>query len=350
MYTFAISSVCLAMDCITELTYVQKPTSVAFLDDYRIVMGGEKCITFNLINAKIKLIDPTETFHITVSNNTTKFALASKKQLAIFSTFTEKKRWKQKPLREGSSIAFSQNDLSLFAYCPGKLTVYNCCNKKIETHGIQSSTEFQTTLISCHPSEKKLLYPSSDNTLSTINLENYSTQSVYTTKDRIIAGIYSPNGNIIAVNNHYKGCCLYNPQTNHSYNLLTSIYENIVAASFHKSRPLFAILLDNNTVQYWSYGTNNALIASRIYTTHSSDHIAYPHLTERLAFSPNGEKLLVALKNKCLLLEVPKNNIAFFYFVLKQYVIVPEIIKLILHKLALSFKFHQIDFAELIKT
>ncbi|HLC07273.1 MAG TPA: WD40 repeat domain-containing protein [Candidatus Babeliales bacterium] len=350
MHTFAIPSLCSAMDCLAEITYIPNPTCVAFLDDYRVVIGGDRCITLNLINAKTRQLDPTQIFHITLSNDGTRFALSSRKKLAIFSTFTEKQRWKQKPLTEGSAIVFSPTGSSLFAYFPGKLTSYNWFDKELETHGVQSFTQFPTVLISCHPTEKKLLYPSSANTLSTIDPDNdYAIEKVCTTKDPVIAGTYGPDGNIIAVNNHYRGCCLYNPKTKYCCNLLLNIYENIVGIAFHKSRPILVVLIDNNAIQYWNYRTN-ALIATRTGTTDPQDWIDYPYLTQRLAFSPNGEKLIVALKNKCLVLQVPKNNIIMLYRLLKHHGILPEIIKLILYKLALFFKFHQINFAELIKT
>jgi hypothetical protein len=117
-----ITSLCPAMDCLMEISTIDNPVSVSFLDDYHVVIGGDGCIIFDLTNKKkrIKRIDKEKikTFHIISNNDHTRFAYSSEKNLAIYSAFTGKRLWKTEPIDAESSIVFSSIDATLFAYRP----------------------------------------------------------------------------------------------------------------------------------------------------------------------------------------------------------------------------------------
>lgn len=340
---------CHAADIITEIIAVKKPTSVIFIDNVRYVVAGDGCIFVDLIKRENRILDTTQTYHVALNKNQTRFATSSKKKLAIHSAFTGEEIWRTKPIFPNSTLAFSSIDPILFAYSPGSLTAYKYLEKKIDFQHIPSLVELPTALIACHPTEKKLLYPSSETTLSTIDFDDcFTIKLMCTTKEALLFGTYSPDGNYIAINNDHK-CCLYQPDMHFCYPIPDRMYRaKTISLAFHPYRPILAILLDNNALKYINYKTKE-LIAIRMRSPNAKDWIKNLHPTERLSFSPK-DRLMIALKDKCLIMHVPKNNILAIYHMLKTHKILPDLIKFIFHKIAFLFKFHHINFIELMKT
>jgi len=249
-----------------------------------------------------------------------------------------------------SSIIFSPKDPIVFAYFPGKLTSYNYVTKSLKTCDVTSNITFLTTQVSCHPIENRLLYASSINTLSCIQYNNnYRTDPVYTTKeDCIVFGTYSPDKNSIFINHYCGGCCMYDQSTKLYSTLLKNLCDNTVAVDFHPYRPILAMLIDTGEVQYWNYKTKE--IVAHIHTNNNNALITYPNVTQRLTFSPNGEKLAIALTDKCLVLNVLQSNLVIIYWLFKHYKIPRELIKHILQKYILTSESYNPNLAEFMGT
>lgn len=346
------SQSCHAMDIFKEITTVENPKSVAFIDDVRVVIGGEKCVIETLFNPdSVQIIDKSPTFHMAINKNKTRFAVSSENQLAIYG-FNGKKIWSQKqPLSEYATLAFDAISPVLFAYVPGRLTTYNYGKKNLESRPIPSYFECPSAPISCHPIQQKIMYPSSENTYSTIRCtKQYTIKLGCTTHEPIISATYNPEGDRIAIIYDQKGFSIYNPITNFRYNIpITKYPKKVVATAFHPHHPIIAVLFDDNALQYWNYQTME-LLAARLHSKKKSDWFELLHLTtEHLSFSPDGKKLIVAFKNKCVVFHVPcRTFILIIYWLFKKHLPV-EFIRPLIDLCFRVCKFHTYNLAELIK-
>lgn len=359
-YAYAIAHICVlmmpwlcqGMQFSKKITLVEKPTSVIALDYIHCVIAGSGCIMVNLINSQEnRILDITKTYHVALNNDQTRFAISSKKKLAVYSAFTGKKLWQTKPIFPNSTLAFSPRESVLFAYSPGYLTSYNYVNKTSETHNILSLVEFSSSPISCHPTENKLLYPSTQDTLSTIDLEKkYEIKLVHAPKKSIIYGTYSPDGNCIAINNDFHSYSIYEPGIHFCYCMpARSFMAKIVAFAFHPHRPILAILFDNNSLRYINYKTKE-LIGIRMHSIRIRKWINEQIPNQRLSFLFDGKRLMMALKDKCIILRVPENNLLLIYYTLKRHNLFSDIIRLILDKFARSLGLYSVSLIQLSKT
>lgn len=359
-YAYAIPQICVLIssllcqgaDITKKITAVKNPTSIIALDYAHCVIAGDRCVVFNFLDPeKSKVLDKTETYHIAINGDQARFAISSKKKLAVYSAFTCKKLWQIKPIFPNSTLAFSSVSPILFAYSPGQLTSYNYVNQTLEYHNIPSQVEFPVSSISHHPTQNKLLYPSSENTLSTIDFDkNHNITLAYTQKKPVISGTYSPDGNWIAINNDFHSYSIYEPDTHFCYcTPPRSFMAKIIAFAFHPHRPILAILFDNNTLRYINYKTKE-LIGIRMHSTKIRKWVNDFALKQRLSFMFDGKKLMIAFKHKCLVLSVPQNNLALIYYALKHNNLIHDIIYLIFGKFARSLNLHSINLIQLGRT
>jgi WD40 repeat protein len=342
------------MDIFKEITTVKNPTSVAFIDDFRVVIGGDKCVIETLFNPdSVQIIDKSPIFHIAMNKNQTRFAVSSEKKLAVYG-FNGKQLWLQHtPLSSHATLEFDAISPILFAYVPGRLTTYNYVEKTVETHAIPSYFEYPSAPISCHPTQQKILYPSSENTFSTIHCaRQYTIKLGCTTHEPIVSGTYNSDGDRINVIYDQQGFSIYNPITNFRYNIpITKYPKKVIAAAFHPHYLIIAVLFDNNALQYWNYKTME-LLADRLHSQKKCDWFddLYP-TTERLSFSPDGKKLIVAFKNKCTIFHVPcRTFILIIYWLFKKHQLPVELIRPLIDLCFRTCQFHNYNLAELIKT
>lgn len=360
-YIFIIALACIcvlpscnAMDIFKEITTVENPTSVAFIDDVRVVIGGDKCVIETLFNFdSVQIIDKSPIFHIAINKNHTRFAISSTKKLGIYG-FTGKKIWSQKqPLSEHATLDFDALSPILFAYIPGRLTTYKYVEKTLESRPIPSYFECPSAPISCHPTKQKILYPSSENTFSTIHCtKQYTIKLGCTTHEPIISGTYNSDGDRINIIYDQQGFSICNPITNFRYNIpLTKYPKKVISTAFHPHRPIIAVLFDDNALQYWNYKTME-LLAARLYSQKKCDWFdAYYPTTERLSFCPDGKKLIVAFKKKCTIFHVPSRTfILLIYWLFKKHLLPVELIRPLIELCLRISRFHTYNLAELIKT
>jgi WD40 repeat protein len=352
MHILTLHLSCLGMNCFKEITLVNNPVSVAYLDDHRLVIAGDRCVLINFINDEVRKLNNEKIFHLALNKNRTRFALLNEKQLVVYSAFNLKKIKSTKEVSPLSSIIFSPNRNIIFAYFPGKLTLFNYVTKLLQNCGIQSFIQNTTTQISCHPTKNILLYSRTENILSSMHftLDHKCTiEDIYNAKeDVLLGGMYSPDGNFIFINNFHNGCYIYDPLTKFSYKLFKSIRDNPIAVDFHPYRPILAMLIDNSDIQYWNYKIKDLI--GRVQTIKNTSRITYSNTIGRVAFSPNGNKLAIALNDKCIILNVPQNNFFIVYWLFKYYGIPRELISFMIQKYIETCGLQDSNLIEFVKT
>lgn len=342
-----ISFSCTAMDQIMEIKAIENPHSVGFLFDDSVVIAGENgAIIWSLIiNKERACLDKKKVTNLTISDDRFNIGLLSKKQLAVFGNAGDRK-WKHKPIDKQSALAFNPTDSQLITYNKGQLTFHNYSSKISYTKKVLFEKLTHNSCLACHPAGKEFAYPSSGRVLSSVQLDIDSyAKGILTAQDSIIDVAYSPDGNVIAVNDCHNGCFIYDTHTKTSHYLQNGYIKLCVGMAFHPKLSILALLMTNNAIQYWNYKTKK-FVALRLHTVRN--HIRLIPITQRLHFSPDGKMLIVAFNDRCAVLRVPQNNIIIRYWLLRKMLNpVPELVTTILQKIDSLSGLYQFKLTEL---
>src|SRR5438309_11514212 len=97
-----------------------------------------------------------------------------------------------------------------------------------------------------------------------------------------------------------------------------------------------ALLSHDNVIQYWDYLSRKVVATTRALAENILINInKYKRPTKRLAFSPDGSQLALALKNKWSVIDVPNNNnnLLMIYYLLHTNQIPNEVINAIIQSI-----------------
>jgi len=290
------------------------------------------------------------------SNNST----TSNTTLAIYDVATTIKLWDTSTKLLGHPIFIPMTNEIVTCAARSDLQSFNRntnspLSKILDLPGNKSS-------YTSHPKEKELLFIT-DNNVITI-LRYMQSRLIFSTKENIAFCKYSPDGLLIAVNHGENGCSILDPSIgNHkeigdsflnpkvgSYKWLIDNDKNkpqCTAMAFHPTTSTLATLsMHGGTIYYWNFTTQQLITTTSLTVAEEECNFISPEypLNQRLDFSCDGTQLIVALNDKCLILEVPfkifKDKCIFIYWLLKNYqrnqifhTIPDDIIALLMHNL-----------------
>lgn len=297
------------------ITPENKPTSVAFMQNNTIIITELNSFSVHNYTTKKTFSKEIETgiiHDIATNNKKNKFALSTTGALIVYNSKTKHPEWKSnidnisttKPI----SIAFnSQDDDEIISLVPA-FNILQLSNG-LKNKFIDTNITNETTNISlcCNPKKPIVAHPSSEQKLTIINYETL-THTKSPKYYSIVGASYSPDGQRLAIMNRDDlGSSLFieiNDFTEdntykHDSNKL------YISMAFHPNNQALALLTHDNKIYYLNYHTGDFI---KNFKAIDQDPLELHHsLEKRLSFSPDGRQLLVALKNKCLILPVPFN-------------------------------------------
>ena len=358
--TFLIASSCLAMNETNEKSITPKSNnffSVAFCKDKIFLAGANGLSVYNTITKQLINLCHQPTYHIALHPQLDKLAVSNEKELAIYNTYNELKTWNTKPLEHWqlTPLTFNSIDDALYSYYKGIFTAHNAKGITVKKFSVFTNPESaHCKQITCHPTKKEFLYPSGRREISITepNSFNYNQTITSPENDYITHAIYNPDATVIAINDLYEKCCIYEVK-NSLLHLLEPPCPSIFYTSmaFHPHRNILALLTDKGAVHYWNYVRKKriAITDNYLQPNNDADETIYIAHTKRLDFSPDGKHLAIALSTGYWILTVPCNNVAMIYYALKNYV-THDVAQLIIKSFTRVLELQHLDYFELLQT
>jgi hypothetical protein len=332
---------CYAMEEKTSNNQIQ----LAFCcnDNVVLVTNGEKWASYN-ITTETRLKQKNESiFHFDQNDDISITIYGSQRNsLSIVDVQQEKDGWIIHNITPVST-AVTLHKNSVFCFYENICTCYDYRDKNINDFYIphkKSATAFP--LISCHPQRAEIIYPYNKTTLAI--LQPYSEPAIKaylkTGLTNCTGALYNPNGTIIALNDSYQRYFINNLNENVAYELTT--YQkndlltvnddnfqssndsdeqnlkknNYCAAAYHPHYELIALLNNNGSMEYWNY-TTRELIGFTAPLFDGAQTPPNPFICSKcLSFSPNGKKLIVAIHNEVIFLNMLHNDLFMIYYLL----------------------------------
>jgi hypothetical protein len=324
----------------TLKTKIPGAHNVAFLSNENVFVVGNKTCSF--IRLYPFLSEREISFHtiygalshsgqspIAVNKDQSLCALSKTKKIKVYDTKKGKKLY---TVRHGeilpTPIAFdSQNTSQLFyrygsnLYCAKDKYFENCIDN------------FNGSSLACHPNKTQLIeygekngdlyhqcysykpsktkYMPSLYIYPEIRIPSY-THNASSINKEVVSAEYNHDGSILIINTRNSGFYIFKENDKSSSTLRTygnngkqffdalQLYSPSMA--FHPNNVTLALLTYNNKIQYWNCLTAKKITQTKLdFSKKIVDFIA----NKRIAISPDGKKILVALNDKCLLLNIP---------------------------------------------
>lgn len=318
------------------VTSVASPTFIAFLQDNTLAIAGKN--NFSIIDLKTKstLIEQQSTatiLDIAINYKKTKIALSTSKRDKYIIYNTQTKQLESLPINPQDQncddhlthapITFnSENDNEVILYTFRNNMFHFSSPELYHTRpAIQEENKpyndyIVNAPIICHPNELKIIYPISRNEIGEYT-KTHLAFCPHSPGNNLIGYEYSPNGNhLIFIKRNYgwgnrgtyrrkKETNYFDEQSNYIVDTDKSVQRkaHYISVSFHPNNITIALLAHNNTLEYWNYETKQLIKTIKLNLLDELEETN--KLEKRLSFSPDGMKILVALKNKCFVLPVP---------------------------------------------
>jgi hypothetical protein len=205
---------------------------------------------------------------------------------------------------------------TIIAYHKNKIKLYDYRDKTRDKCIIPYNTKATRIsviplLISSHPTKLEFIYPSSDKTLSIVQPYHETLIKMELTTDFIQCdgGEYNPNGTILALKANYWQYFIYNIERNNSYAYEIGINSTpYVSSIFHPYLYILFLLSENNILEGWDYLRHILLFTTYPLANAMSAKMDYRTYNKRLAVSPDGTKLVVALEDTWKIIDIPHKN------------------------------------------
>lgn len=299
IHIFTVSTLMLiAMQCQSmEInTTIKNPELVAYLHNNTIVIAGLNRLAFCdtstgicTYHQQIEHIDD-----LAVNASKTKVATSSNGAITVYDAMTKQVIW--------------QHDTQFQRYIP---ITFNAQDDKqlisLSSKGKQTETPYllhivskkanHTTPIACHPKEITLSYCNDHGSLKYFHKKKTFGGGLCFPGHSFLESTYNPEGNLLLLNCTNQGCVI--EQSNGTLEPLnTTIQPIALIAMMFCSHNVAAILKNNNFLEYWDCLKKELIGSINVGRWDTTEGIKANN--KRLALSPDG-KLLVALKNKCVI-------------------------------------------------
>src|SRR5438445_3192641 len=329
-YILITAGSCRAM----EITTITKPSSIAFPENNTVVVGGKGgCGIFNSESQDlIHQLTTDDITHLVTGNHI--IAFREENILTFYDKKTGKRSWTASFMRQINPLTLKNN--TVFIYDCSSLKSFNHTQEAVSiVHTdcqIKTSEEYKNALISCHPQTNTILYCSNDKTLSIAQPDSDPVVKINLNTNLTLCrgGEYSANGTTIVFGDNDNKYFIYDLLDKNKFAYeLTADNKKYVAAAFHPFMHFLALLSHDNVIQYWDYLSRKVVATTRALAENILINInKYKRPTKRLAFSPDGSQLALALKNKWSVIDVPNNNnnLLMIYYLLHTNQIPNEVI------------------------
>lgn len=333
-------------------TAVRQPRLVEFLHNNTVFIAGfNGFVLLNYLTEKPileKIDEETPLIHdIAVNADKTQLAISSDGHVTVYNTQTGDLLWKKPtyPTFHVPIVFNSQNKDELIAHTYPKKMIFLHPTNVTKSYETSSFDTHSITPLSCYPWKTKLSYIAQEKDKCALHIfdtnptyEHNTTDAIHEdyclakTIDEYICHAISPNNCYQALVND-KGDLIIRQtrmkkQRMNKYSFsrthTTTITESFPAdkscpsscVTFHPNGIILALLTSNYILQYWNYrawkdsysNTNNcseALLEEiSLSDCDEPTDVTRDVLNKRIAFSPNGEHILVALTNKCFVFPV----------------------------------------------
>ncbi len=316
---------------------IQQPTHVACLRNKQYVIAGTNGATiFDKKALQSTHFQQDNTIDdLAVNCSKTKIATSSNGVLTVYHAKTGEKEWHHDTnTRQHTPITFnSQHDSELIALIyPDQLQFftnqYNC-----ETHAILKTMSPLRTKIACHPKKQDITY-----LIKEPGLFDPEVNTIYVYhKKRIACEKWDCNAENCAISGgnkrnlayesyhyntigycavklNYNGCAFITDATHsvwYAADLPSSPIFHI-ASAFHPYKPIVALLTDKYLLEFYTL-TKDCPFKNRTIipltecdvTLDTIDNQNLHLIGKRIAFSPSGKHVVIALANKCIVIPVP---------------------------------------------
>jgi len=250
--------------------------------------------------------------YITLNKDRTKLALSyinstkfTESHLSIYNTSTGKKIWKttlSSSTTDSPAFSPTDDDVILIGDFKDGILCFNYTNNTIRKYPFPFEKTGIFNVPSFNPTKEEYITSrGSIYTLSTnellFDLDSYFTSSKY-----------SPSGKLIVLCDIHGSCAIFETQSQKINYLIkepSSCCNKIDAIDFDQTSRILAIIPSlGKSIEYWNAETRTLIAISELPEQYKK--IAYsPTSCNRITFSPNGKKIVIATGNQCLILQVP---------------------------------------------
>jgi len=338
----------------------KRPHSViCFPNNTVAIAGDEGCSLYDLsTNKECMKIDKNTDYDIYIAAHPNKNILAIRSNntnLAIYDTVTNNKIWEKSSEHWCDGPVFGSIDDTVFIGNNSfNIESFNYKNNFCKSYLLQS--EHCVMSKSFHPTEQEFssFY---NNKITTLTLDKKAfIEQSFSIKSPFVACKYSPDGSFIVGYAAFKECFILNPESGSRKQLTTDDTSSHAIALNPISFIVATLFCEDNCIHYWN-AKNRTLITVQ---PALSPHDRYTYCSgsqdpfQKMSFSCDGTKIIVALTDKCIVLEVPfealykditKEKATLIYWLLKQYQhnqnneLPDDVIQLFIHNILATSKY-----------
>ncbi len=295
---------------LAEITGLDNPVQTIFLANDRIAINAiNKCSIFDLstqqeipISTKdFSAYDPIALPYLTVHPNKEKLAFAHDQTIKIYNTKTGTEEFSlstNDPSKIVASLTFNPSDDTIFVCYINSCSIERYNYKDDTLHdAIPAHGKSYAPIVRFNPTKESLCIAPNPGTISIRSLDKHPTEIFPTARDYHSFCEYSFDGSLIAFGNAHN-ITILDPYTLEY--IETYFKETISSIAFHPKKQILAILLPTlfNTVHFYEAQTFNYITELLLLIPDKTKNLKY----HDLSFSPDGEKLIIALADKCIIL------------------------------------------------
>jgi WD40 repeat protein len=298
---------------LAEITGLDNPVQTIFLSNNRIAINAiNKCSIFDLstqqeipISTKdFSAYDPISWPYLAVHPNKQKLAFAHDQTIKIYNTKTGAEKFSfstNDPSKTVASLIFSPSDDTIFVCYKNSCIIEHYNYKDNTLHdSIPAHGKSYAPIVRFNPTKERLCIAPNPGTISIRSLDKHLTEIFPTARDYHSCCEYSFDGSLIAFGNAHN-ITILDPYT-FGY-IEKNFKETVSSIAFHPKKQILALLLPTllNTVHFYDAQTFNYITELLLLTPDKTKNLKY----HDLSFSPDGEKMIIALADKCIILTVP---------------------------------------------
>jgi WD40 repeat protein len=338
-----------------EFIFIKNPRQVVYLTNDTAVLNHEEgCDIVNLATkTRIREIGETHFQHLAVHPNKKKLALSLQDTVTIYDMETGISEWTKTLAAPIMSSTFSPTDDTL-------IIKYNHNSFNDTRHDYKSNTtiplpknDYEATfpIFTFHPTQRLLCAACTYVDVFIYDQNNLEIKDHFTTKTFNRFCEYNPNGALIAAGSRDK-IIILDPLSGNQRQL--PIQQNyIYHLQFHPNSSILATLShQDTTLRYWDVNTAQLVDAIPLASSQKITNLLDFTFYSNLSFSPDGQKIIIALQDKCLILPVPfgviyqpgtKEKATLVCWLLKNYkpdscAIPQDLVQLLIYNLLETFK------------
>ena len=302
-------------------TVITKPLTAQFVTNHSIIVAEEhSAYLFDTKKNKITSLKNDDTiFHIATNKRNGLCTVSSAREIALYDAHTGAKLWWNNSIgQQSSAVIFNPTDDSILAALvmpENAIHIYDYKNNHVEKYRLNeviNNNDLKMIDITYHPIKEIIIFTQYNERWNHTNIKHLNKKDQYQPSNRHVYNWFMSKPRYNSQNTHMVRLKSGNNNNNDSYKYRRCMLKTIetkkketayfpsLAAAFHPNG-LLAFINDNHSINYYDITSETTILTVPLNISHLiNKNIDFD-------FSPNGKKMVVVLKDRCIIEPVPFN-------------------------------------------